>query len=370
MRVVVQLVLVLLFFACANSSFAAPTESEINAQRTQVKNEIYKLKLLEKIETNKLYSNQQKLEKTEQNLSQTKLKLSEAKEEMTNLEGQLREALADYRELNSAVGRRIVQIYKIQRKNYLEFLMNAKDINNFLDRIYFENIVMNQDRERITKLQKRTKRIMDLKARIQVQRLKLADSAKSMDRQQKNIQVAIKKNQQLIHKLQTDRAAWEKAERELARDSERLASMINRTTTTTTPKASGVFVRPVYGGITSYYGWRTHPIFKKKKFHSGIDIGAPMGTPIKAANSGKVIFTGWYGGYGNVVIIDHGTINGKKTTTLYAHMSRIRTTKGANVTKGQTIGNVGSTGYSTGPHLHFEVRLNGATANPLNYIPG
>ena len=93
-----------------------------------------------------------------------------------------------------------------------------------------------------------------------------------------------------------------------------------------------------------------------------------MGTPIRAANSGRVIYTGWYGGYGKVVIIDHGNVHGKPTSTLYAHQSRIAASNGNNVSRGQIIGYVGSTGYSTGPHLHFEVRINGRPVNPLNYI--
>ena len=94
----------------------------------------------------------------------------------------------------------------------------------------------------------------------------------------------------------------------------------------------------------------------------------PYGTPIKAANSGRVIFTGWYSGYGKVVIIDHGKINGVPTTTLYAHMSTISAKQGANVVRGSVIGKVGTTGYSTGPHLHFEVRQKGNPVNPTNFV--
>ena len=93
-----------------------------------------------------------------------------------------------------------------------------------------------------------------------------------------------------------------------------------------------------------------------------------MGTPIKASNSGRVIYSGWYGGYGKVVILDHGNIHGSPTTTLYAHMSQPKVSVGQNVTKGQVIGLSGSTGYSTGPHCHFEVRINGKPQNPNNFL--
>ena len=131
---------------------------------------------------------------------------------------------------------------------------------------------------------------------------------------------------------------------------------------------SGGFVKPVNGKITSPFGWRVHPIFKRKIFHSGVDIAVPYGTPIKSANSGRVMFVGWYSGYGKVVIIDHGSINGTPTTTLYAHMSQTIAKQGGNVAKGQVIGKVGTTGYSTGPHLHFEVRQKGNPVNPMNFV--
>ncbi|MBQ6845934.1 MAG: peptidoglycan DD-metalloendopeptidase family protein [Oscillospiraceae bacterium] len=117
--------------------------------------------------------------------------------------------------------------------------------------------------------------------------------------------------------------------------------------------------------ITSYYGRRSDPITKKSAFHTGIDIGTSLGSEIYAANSGTVIVAGWsQKGYGNYVVIDHG--GGK--ATLYAHMHKIKTTKGAEVQKGDVIGLVGSTGYSTGPHLHFEILINGEHTNPMNYF--
>ena len=116
--------------------------------------------------------------------------------------------------------------------------------------------------------------------------------------------------------------------------------------------------------ITSYFGYRVHPIYGNTRFHSGIDIGASYGAPIYAAESGRVILASWYDGYGYCIVIDHGD----GVSTLYAHCSSIIVREGQYVSKGTIIGYVGSTGNSTGPHLHFEVRINGNPVNPLNYF--
>lgn len=117
----------------------------------------------------------------------------------------------------------------------------------------------------------------------------------------------------------------------------------------------GKFLWPVAGRITSSFGWRWG------HFHHGVDIGVPQGRSIVASRAGRVIFAGWNGGFGNTVILDHGD----GLTTLYAHASRIVVRRGQWVEAEQTIARVGSTGYSTGPHLHFEVRVNGTAINPL-----
>lgn len=131
-------------------------------------------------------------------------------------------------------------------------------------------------------------------------------------------------------------------------------------------QSTGTYIWPLPGYTpgTRTYGYRTHPIYGDMRFHSGQDIGASSGTSIIAADSGVVSYCGWNGGYGNCVMINHG--GGR--VTLYAHMSAYNCSYGQTVNQGDTIGYVGSTGVSTGPHLHFEVRINGATVDPMQYF--
>lgn len=149
------------------------------------------------------------------------------------------------------------------------------------------------------------------------------------------------------------------AEREAARESTGSGG-----SGTTAGTGSGQLARPVDGVVTSGFGYRTHPILGTSRLHAGIDFGAPTGTPIRAAEAGQVVRAGAQGGYGLTVVIDHGG----GLATLYAHQSQLAVSAGQSVGRGEVIGYVGSTGMSTGPHLHFEVRENGRPVNPAPYL--
>ncbi len=129
--------------------------------------------------------------------------------------------------------------------------------------------------------------------------------------------------------------------------------------------AKGAFIWPVMGRISSYFGWRTHPIKRSREFHNGLDIAVPYGTSIKAVASGTVTHSGWMSGFGRTVIVDHG----RGIKTLYAHNTRLLVRKGLKVHVGQDIALAGSTGLSTGTHLHFGLLSNDNPVNPLNYLP-
>ena len=342
--------------------------TDIEAQKRETREKINRLKWLENLETDKLYKNQQKLETATNNLTSSKAQILNAQKELSSLQVKLEKASAEYNNLNYILGSHIRTVYKSQRKAFFEILLNSEDINMLVDRLHYQKIILKDDYAKMAKARGKAAEIRNMKLNIETKKRRLEKSVASINSQQAYIQQAIKKNENMIDKLRTDRVAYQKAERELAKQSASIGSYINKTTKDTNVQVASGFIKPIQGRITSPFGWRTHPIFNSRSFHSGIDIGGPNLGAIRASNSGKVIYSGWYGGYGKVVIIEHGVVNGKPITTLYAHMSSIAVSNGTKVTKGQVIGYEGTTGYSTGPHCHFEVRVNGQPNNPLNYI--
>lgn len=344
--------------------------SNLKKQQAEARTKANKLRVLEKMENGRLYNNQRKLETTQTSLIKTQNDYNNKLNQLNAMKSRKAIAEVEYLQIYSGIKSRIREIYKTQRKGFFELLLTSSDINMFIDRIHYEEIVMREDYKRMKDAQKKAEEIARLEECIAQEKRSLDYSRKTLIKQQNIIKNNIEYNKKMINKLKTNRAYYERSEAELARQSASLESMLAHRSTAA---SSGItvktgFIRPVGGPITSPFGYRTHPIFHSRIYHSGIDIGAGYGTPIKASNSGKVIMAGWYGGYGKVVIIDHGVVRGQPITTLYGHMSSINVTQGQKVNQGQTVGKVGTTGYSTGPHLHFEVRVKGQPRNPLNYI--
>ncbi len=341
----------------------------LDQKKKQTREKIKRIQLLEGLEKNKLYKNQQKLETTHSTLASTRARYNEIENKLSRMQVELSRAQSDFNNVDAQLKSRIRQVFKNQRLGMFELILSAKDLNALLDVVYFERIIIRRDYKKMVELKEKSAKLAKMKKDIEVQKQELAATIESMNDQQRTIKRAIAQNQSMINKLKTDKAYYQRTERELERQSEDLQKMISKGYSKSTVKTTSTgFMKPIAGRITSPFGWRTHPIFNSRTFHSGVDIGGPNYGSIRASNSGKVIYSGWYGGYGKVVIIDHGIINGHPMTTLYAHMSTIKVSNGQSVQKGQVIGLEGTTGYSTGPHCHFEVRINGKPNNPLNYI--
>lgn len=367
------------FAGVLQSVSAAPTLKQklkqTNNKRYYIQQKKRQTDLKLRTEKNKLSNNQQKLEQAHQELQATTVRYNALVSNLSSMETQLNNAVAEFRAIDAAMKSRIRQVYKHQRTGMFELIMSARDVNSLMDTFYYEKIVIKDDYKRMQAVKAKANEIARLKAQVEAQRRMVEASIRDINNQRASIQSSIAENKNMIERLQKDKSYYEKTERELARQSASIQSMIEQMTrrashSSSTPVrvSSTGFIYPIHGPITSPFGYRTHPIFKSRIFHSGIDIAGPNGGAIHASNDGRVIYAGWYGGYGKVVILDHGVINGKPITTLYGHMSAINVSSGQNVKKGQTVGREGSTGYSTGPHCHFEVRVNGKPTNPLGYI--
>ena len=365
---VLQLFIIFCFVLNLSTQTSFST-NDIETKKKQTRAKINKLRWLENLEQNKLYKNQQKLESAKTTLKESESQISSAQRELSSMQSQLSQATYEYNSMNRVLASHIRKVFKTQRKAFFELFISAEDINMLVDRVYFQKIILKDDYERMTSAKRKAQEIALLKYNIESRKRNYERSIALANTQKAYIQRAIARNESMINKLKTDRVAYEKAERELRNQSNSIQHYISRNTKdkSTTVVASG-FIKPIQGRITSPFGWRTHPIFNSRTFHSGVDIGGPNYGAIKASNSGKVIYTGWYGGYGKVVIIEHGVVGGKPVSTLYAHMSSVKATNGQNVKKGDIIGYEGTTGYSTGPHCHFEVRENGKPSNPRGYV--
>ncbi|MHB9149395.1 MAG: murein hydrolase activator EnvC family protein [Thermoleophilia bacterium] len=313
--------------------------------------------------------------------------LEATREELTRLGARLVETRArlakaeeDLRKAQSALDQRVVNVYKSGGIGYIEVLLDAARLSDLITRLDFLSFIVRGD-ERILR------QVRDLRAQVDAERLDLesqrtrmsevegwqtdqtarlealvAQQASKLDQ----VETARRDKQRVVEKAETDKASWEKQEAALEAESNRLRDDLRALTSTVkqTVRGTGEYIWPVQGRVSSPFGYRVHPIFKVRKMHTGIDLSATSGTPIRAADSGVVIQAGWRGGYGKAVVISHGG----GLTTLYAHQSTILVSVGEAVDQGDVIGKVGSTGYSTGPHLHFEVRLNGSPVDPMGYL--
>jgi murein DD-endopeptidase MepM/ murein hydrolase activator NlpD len=170
---------------------------------------------------------------------------------------------------------------------------------------------------------------------------------------------------QKLGSIEEQKAQYERETAELKAESDAIAAFLRGQGSGEAKVSPKGMSWPVNGPVTSGYGWREHPVLGGRRFHTGIDIGASTGTLIAAAGDGTVVYAGMKAGYGNTVIIDHGG----GIATLYAHQSKIAVDSGVPVTRGQRVGAVGCTGYCTGPHLHFEVRVNGDPVDPMGWLP-
>lgn len=332
-------------------------KQQISSNKAQQKNVLEQLDVLSK-----------DVNDTEQELEGLNEKIAAAQQEIGVAAKELAKAEERLDERTEILHKRLQSIYTEGQVSYLEVLFQATSFTDFLTRLDMMERIADQDLYLVEELAAQQEQIAAKKARLEKNKKQLVLLQERTRIRQTYLASRATEKKELLSKLKTDRAACEKALNELEATSRQLTQIIQQAQSPgTNNQSTGRFIWPVpgYSTITSDYGMRFHPILHRNKMHTGIDIGgAPSGARIVAADGGTVIYRGWLGGYGNVVIIDHG----KSYSTLYAHLSSFAVSKGQQVSQGQKIGGIGSTGWSTGPHLHFEVRINGVHQNPRNYL--
>lgn len=286
----------------------------------------------------------------------------------------------------NVLNRRVRAIYMHGQLNYLEVILGANSFSDFANRVELLKRVIRSDYNLILEIQKQKAAIEAKKAQLEEDKRQLDALAAEAEKTQQEIAAKKAEQQKVLDAAKSNKAAAAQMEQDLNAQLASVRNLIQQRLAAAEAarqaaqqassdeggggsddnyvQGTGAMGWPCSGPITSPFGYRTHPIFGTTIFHAGIDIGVDYGTPIHAADSGVVVYSGWISGYGNAVIIDHGG----GVSTLYGHNQSLAVSEGQSVSKGSVIAYAGSTGNSTGPHCHFEVDVNGSPVNPMGYL--
>lgn len=302
--------------------------------------------------SNRLSEVKDQIDELQPKVDQLNEEVSAAAQKIKNTEQEIQDKQAQMKNREDNLNERLRVMYKNGSVGFLDVLLGSSSISEFVSNLDLIQRIYKNDMDVLRTLQKEEKELQEMKSELETEKADLDSKKSELDSQ--------------MSELDGLKAELEAKEDELEAEAAALTDKIQSMTDPDKEYVGGTWVWPAPASryITSPFGWRIHPVYGVWKYHSGIDIGAGYGTNILAANSGTVILSQSYGGYGECVIIDHGG----GLTTLYGHMSSRNVSVGQTVTSGDVIGLVGSTGISSGPHLHFEVRENGQVVDPFNYV--
>ena len=355
------------------------TQEEIIRQIDQTRQKLLQTKKQEKSALGTLMKTQKELDQISNNLDllnnhlgKSEKRIQIVEDQLENTEGELNYLQKELARQRKQMDQRMISIYKYGYQNYLELLCESKNFADFISRYEMVGNFIRQDLEKLRIIEKKQNVIAekkeeyeDYQGELERQKNLYLDMQNKTQLEHKRWASKMQENRRQLSKIQNDRRSLEAALDDLERISKAMEAQIrNYQNRNKLALGSGKLIWPTKGRVSSEFGWRVHPILKKRKYHTGIDIAAGSGNPIVAADSGVVIFSGLNGGYGKVIILDHGA----GISTVYAHCSVLLVKQGEMVVKGNLIAKVGSTGFSTGPHLHFEVRKNGTPINPLGNL--
>ncbi|MDZ8240001.1 MAG: peptidoglycan DD-metalloendopeptidase family protein [Nostoc sp. ChiQUE01a] len=364
----------------ANSTQSIDTlrqqQQQMNQQHQSVVNERDRLTNLQQEAQKHLTGLNQNLQTTDSYIQESESRLQLATQRLQQLETDLAIAQRSYETRQIATVARLRYLQRSPASQGWAVLLQSQNISDFISRRHQLKLVYRADQQILVKLNAQANLINQQKTGVEEQKNEIALIREQLLAQKADYQTQAESQSELIQRLNSDRLALEAAQNQLERESQYLEVLIQQKVAQAAAQAktnsrtsiiiqgTGMFAYPSDAPTSSPFGWRMHPVLGYRRFHAGMDFAASYGSTIRAADSGTVIFAGWYGGYGRAVIIDHG----KGITTLYGHTSELYVTDGQGVERGQAIAAVGSTGLSTGPHLHFEVRRNGSPVNPADYL--
>lgn len=376
-----NLCIVLILLICFVTTFTyAENETENNNNNLQTKRDELQNQLnetngeLNEVQSN-LSENLQQVEKldekissSEEQLEQQESKITELKNSISEIETELNTVTEKYEKQRKLFKQRLVAIYEAGETQYLDILLKSKSLSDFLSSYYVITQLAELDNDLITELEEKKNTIDLSKQKLENEKAELATIIESQTRLSRTLQNTKKMRESFIEQLSDEEKNLQTKIDEINAQYEEVNKQILALAGQgiDTAYIGGELEWPVpgYTRITSKYAMRVHPITGQYKLHTGVDIGAPEGANFIAANDGIVVKAERNPAYGNMVIIDHGG----GISTLYAHGSEILVQVGQTVKRGEAVLKVGSTGYSTGPHAHFEVRINGITTDPLPYI--
>lgn len=387
MRKILCVVLILLI--CFVSTFAyAENETENNnanntvnnstdlqTKREELQNQLNQANdNLEEVQTN-LSENLQQVEKLDNKIETAEKELEEQTSKITNLKNSISEieeqldiVTEKYDRQKELFEQRMVAVYEAGETQYLDILLKSKNLSDFISSYYIITELAQLDENLLSELEVKKKTIDLSKQKLENEKKELAIITENQTRVARTLQNTKKMRENFIEKLSDEekdlQSKIDEINEQYAEVNKQILALAEQGLSTVYIGGELAWPVPGYTIITSKYSMRVHPITGQYKLHTGIDIGAPMGANFIAANDGIVTRAGFNTAYGNMVIVDHGG----GVSTLYAHGSEILVEVGQTVKRGDAVLKVGSTGYSTGPHAHFEVRINGVTTDPLPYI--
>ena len=297
----------------------------------------------------------------------------ETEKKLEAAQKELDEATANKLYYQKLFEERLSVMYMYGDSGYLDVLFGSTSISDFISRIDMISSIVSYDREIATNLEIAENTIQEKKEEIEVENKKLADILSSLNQQEANLETQRNKKNKKTADIEDNIIYWNalaKQQEDEAAELRRIIAASNSGGTYGNDFSSFSWPVPGHTYLSDYFGYRMHPIYHVQRMHYGIDIPAPYNTPVIAPGNGKVIYAQYRYSFGNCVIIDLGANpnGGGEYTMLFAHLNKISVSVDDIVTKGQTIGLVGSTGDSTGPHLHFSVLINNVYVDPLKYV--